>query len=346
MKWNYRAAEIKSITLVICDHFYDIGGKQRFPIVKFADSDAAEVGDVVLAIGNPFGVGQTVTSGIVSGLTRRQRRKDRAAGFFIQTDAAINPGNSGGALVDMEGRLVGINTAILSRSGGSNGIGFAVPANLVARIVETALSGETELVRPWFGFEAQEVDGELAEALGLPTPKGIVIEEMHPTSPLSSSGLRRGDVLFKIDGVDVNSMEEFEFRTSTKPLGSSITVGVLSKDDSDSVEVGLAPAPDQPHRDRRTLAAADGMPGLEVLNINPSVIVEMDLGVTADGILVMSARGPARRVGFRRGDRILGVNGTEVATVTELTRELSRPRSRYAVDVERNGRVGKIRYER
>lgn len=321
-------------------------GADGLPTLKIRDSDTLEVGDLVLAIGNPFGVGQTVTSGIVSGLARRQRRKDRSAGFFIQTDAAINPGNSGGALVDMEGRLVGVNTAILSRSGGSNGIGFAVPANLVARIVETARAGKTALVRPWFGFAGQEVDGDLADALGLRTPRGVVIEDIHPISPLASAGLARGDVLVQIDQVDVNSLEEFDFRTSTKALGSKIAVGFLRDGVSDSVEVSLAPAPEVPLRDHRRLGPEDGLPGLEVININPAVIVELDLDPTTSGIVVLATRGPAARIGVRPGDRIEGVDGEPVTSVASLVQLLSQTSGDTVIDVERNGRSGQIRYRR
>ncbi|MCC6001378.1 MAG: trypsin-like peptidase domain-containing protein [Pararhodobacter sp.] len=167
------------------------------PALSLADSDRLEVGDLVLAIGNPFGVGQTVSSGIVSALARSGIAVGSGRGYFIQTDAAINPGNSGGALVDMAGRLAGINTAILTRTGGSHGIGFAIPANLVAQVVAQAQAGNKRFVRPWVGLQAQAVDAGLAEALGQSLPQGVVISDLHDDSPLRAAGLQVGDVIFE-----------------------------------------------------------------------------------------------------------------------------------------------------
>ena len=161
---------------------------ERFAALEFADSDALQVGDLVLAIGNPFAVGQTVTHGIVSAVARTQVGITDYQ-FFIQTDAAINPGNSGGALVDLTGRLVGINTAIFSRSGGSQGIGFAIPANMVKVVVASARSGGTTVRRPWLGARLQAVTPEIAESLGLKRPAGALIASVSPSSPAARAGL-------------------------------------------------------------------------------------------------------------------------------------------------------------
>src|SRR5579883_1684512 len=178
---------------------------ERLPTLPIGDSDSLQVGDLVLAIGNPFGVGQTVTSGIVSGLART------AVGIgdfrsFIQTDAAINPGNSGGALIDLDGRLVGINTAIFSRSGGSIGIGFAIPTNMV-RIVLQAASNGGRIVRPWLGASGQGVTADLAASLGLPRPEGVLLKEVVPGSPAAQAGLRVGDVVLAIEGHEIEDTE-------------------------------------------------------------------------------------------------------------------------------------------
>lgn len=201
------------------------------PTLALRDSDTLEVGDLVLAIGNPFGVGQTVTSGIVSALARTSGggRRGRVGGYFIQTDAAVNPGNSGGALVDMAGRLVGVNTAIVSRSGGSNGIGFAIPANLVAQALESALAGETELQRPWAGIIGQNVTADIAEALGLDTPTGVVIADMHRASPFGEAGLRPGDVILTFEGQPVGSLEELAFRMAAMGVGGEAEVEFHSR---------------------------------------------------------------------------------------------------------------------
>ena len=322
----------------------ELEGAANLPTLTLRDSDTLEVGDLVLAIGNPFGVGQTVTSGIVSGLARTSGA--RGGGFFIQTDAAINPGNSGGALVDMHGRLVGVNTAILSRSGGSNGIGFAVPANLVARVIELARSGQDKLVRPWLGVSGQEVTSELAAAIGLDSPRGIAIEELHPSSPLRALGLKRGDVIVQIDDQAVNTVEELEFRTATKALGKQIAFAYLRDGKRAEKLLTLAAAPEDPPRDLRKLGREDGLPGLTVINANPAVIDELDLPMSSTGVLVLEARNAARRIGVRRGDFILKVDGTPVGEVSELISRLRQTRGDTVLEVLRAGRTGQIRYRR
>src|SRR3979490_3437971 len=163
--------------------------KEKFATLDFANSDELLVGDVVLAIGNPFGVGQTVTHGIISALAPTQVGITDYQ-FFIQTDAAINPGNSGGALVDLSGKLVGINTAIFSRSGGSQGIGFAIPANMVRVVVASAKGGGTSVRRPWLGARLQAITPEIADSLGLTRPSGALVSNVAQGSPAARAGLR------------------------------------------------------------------------------------------------------------------------------------------------------------
>jgi Do/DeqQ family serine protease len=216
-------------------------GAEGLPTVAVRDSDTLEVGDLVLAIGNPFGVGQTVTSGIVSALERAAGA--RGGGYFIQTDAAINPGNSGGALVDMRGRLVGVNTAILSRSGGSVGIGFAIPSALVVRAVESALAGDKQLPRPWLGARGQAVDAAMAEALGLDAPAGVIVAELHPMSPLHDAGVIPGDVIVALDGETVDSPQEFSFRLAAMGVGGEAHLDILRRGERRTVTVALIPEP-------------------------------------------------------------------------------------------------------
>ena len=200
-------------------------GARGLPVLEVRGSDTLEVGDLTLAIGNPYGVGQTVTSGIVSGLARTGG--PRGSGYFIQTDAAINPGNSGGALVDAQGRLIGVNTAILSRSGGSVGIGFAIPAELAQQAVESALRGERSLVRPWAGMRGQSVDAAIAESLGMARPAGVIVADLHPASPLRAAGLRKGDVVLRLNGEPVDTPEEFAFRLAALGVGGQAEVAYL-----------------------------------------------------------------------------------------------------------------------
>ena len=219
-------------------------GASDLPSLAVRDSDDLEVGDLVLAIGNPFGVGQTVTSGIVSATARIGRRgPNGVGGYFVQTDAAINPGNSGGALVGMDGRLVGVNTAILSRGGGSVGIGFAIPSDLVARAVETALSGGDRLERPWAGVRGQPVDAALAEALGLERPAGVIIAQMDRRSPLAAAGVRPGDVVTALEGEPVDTPEEFAFRLAALGVGGEAEIEYLRDGRANRARIPLIPRP-------------------------------------------------------------------------------------------------------
>src|SRR6185312_3024744 len=194
--------------------------KERFPVIDFGNSDDLQVGDVVLAIGNPFGVGQTVTHGIVSAVARTQVGISDYQ-FFIQTDAAINPGNSGGALVDMAGRLVGINTAIFSRSGGSQGIGFAIPATMVRVVVASARSGGGTVKRPWLGAKLQALTPELSREFDLKHPGGTVITSVVAGSPAARADLKPGDVIVSVGGQTVDDPNAFDYRFATRPLGGT-----------------------------------------------------------------------------------------------------------------------------
>ncbi|MEM7239191.1 MAG: trypsin-like peptidase domain-containing protein, partial [Pseudomonadota bacterium] len=313
-------------------------GASGLPALDLRDSDTLEVGDLVLAIGNPFGVGQTVTSGIISALARTGGTRTRSGGYFIQTDAAINPGNSGGALVDMTGRLVGVNTSILSRSGGSNGIGFAVPANLVARVIESANQGLTMLDRPWLGLQGQTVTGELADAMGLETPRGVLIDQIHPRSQFATAGLQAGDVLTMVDGETVNAPSELAFRAATEGTGRQVSVSYLRAGALRSATVRLASAPDDPPRNILTLGGR--LAGLTLVTINPAVIDEVGLSMTASGALVTTVAGAAQRVGFRPGDILKSVNGSKTPTSASVQPLIGS--GRVVIEVERKGRLGTI----
>jgi len=319
-------------------------GASGLPNLHFADSDAAEVGDLVLAIGNPFGVGQTVSSGIISGLARSGIAVGSGRGYFIQTDAPINPGNSGGALVDMQGRLVGVNTAIISRSGASHGIGFAIPANLVAAVVEQARAGQSSFQRPWAGVTAQAVDAALADAFGQTAPEGVILLEMHPDSPLAKAGLLRGDVVLSVDGAAVNSAAEMMFRLSVSGLGAQSDVTYRRGDQLTTTQIDLIAAPDSPDRQARYVDGRSALRGLSVARINPAVISEYNLTPEAEGVIVTGLAEFAARTGLRRGDIVLAINGAAITStddVVQMAREQTRT---WLIEVLREGRRVALRF--
>lgn len=293
-------------------------GGDLLPHIELSDSDELEVGDLVIAIGNPFGVGQTVTSGIVSGLARTKVGISDF-NFFIQTDAAINPGNSGGALLRMDGKLAGVNTAIFSRSGGSQGIGFAVPANMVRTVIAGA--GVTDrLLRPWLGADVQNVTADIAAAIGLGRPAGALVTELHPDGPARRSGLQVGDIISEIDGQRVDDTGGLEFRIATGIIGETAELSVMRSSGDVVVRMSLEVAPEVPLRDETLLRGAHPMAGATVVNISPAVAEERGYSHLATGVVIVDvARGsPAARLGFRQDDIILQINGSEIQSVDVL----------------------------
>lgn len=314
-------------------------GRQRgFPIVKFADSDAAEVGDVVLAIGNPFGVGQTVTSGIISALARTGLSR-ASEQVFIQTDAAINPGNSGGALVDMNGHLVGINTAIFSKSGGSLGIGFAIPANLVRLYVNSALTGR-KVQRPWLGARLETVTREIAEKLRLARIAGALVLQIDPDGPAGAAGLEAGDVIVSVDGRAVADARAANYRLATRGVGNRTSLGILRRGRRRDVSLQLRPAPGPRPNDIRILRGDHPLFGARVSNIRPALRDEFDLEVDRGVVIMDVAVGSsAAELGFQAGDIIVQVGRFEVSDVDVLERLLQRRQRVWFVAVRRGSKV-------
>jgi Do/DeqQ family serine protease len=317
------------------------GGK-ALPSLRFHNSDDAQVGDIVLAIGNPFGVGQTVTSGIISALARTQVGVSDYQ-FFIQTDAAINPGNSGGALVTMDGALIGINSAIYSRSGGNIGIGFAIPANMVKLVAASAESGGKQIARPWIGVSSQAVTADIADSLGLDRPQGVLLQEIAPGSPAARAGLRTGDVVTKVDGFEVDDPQSMRYRMATKGVGNTAEVTYLRNGQPGAVQVALQTAPDSPARNITDIDGPNPFNGATVGNLNPAFSEE--LGVPqSKGVIIadVDRRSIAARVGFRPGDIILEVNGRKIDGVDVLNEQLrQRPRG-WSISIDRGGRVRSV----
>ncbi len=314
----------------------DVGSLPAMPLRQSGD---VEVGELVLAIGNPFGVGQTVSSGIVSGLARSGGALGNARAYFIQTDAPINPGNSGGALVDMSGALVGINTSILTRSGGSNGIGFAIPADLVATFLRQAEAGETRFVRPWAGIIGQLVDSALAESFNLERPEGMAVVEMHADSPFVAAGVQVGDVVKSFNGQEVNGPAELLYHMSVKGVGESVEVSFVHAGERLVVDVDMIAPPDKPARNTVKITSSGPFEGLTVSRINPSVITELALPLNAEGVVAGKVDGQAARFGFRPGDLVTKVNDQKIETVKDLVDVADSGVREWDIFIERGGQL-------
>jgi Do/DeqQ family serine protease len=308
--------------------------------IELGDSEALQVGDIVLAIGNPFGVGQTVTQGIVSALARTQVGISDYQ-FFIQTDAAINPGNSGGALIDMNGRVVGINTAIYSRSGGNVGIGFAVPASMVRVVLNSAKGGAKNVVRPWLGARLQPVDGDIATGLGLERPMGVLVTSVYDKGPAAEAGLKRGDAILAVDGQPVDNPDSFGYRFTLKGTQGQAPLTVLRGGKQTTLQVKLMPPPENPPREPVRGRSRTPFAGATLVNMSPAVADELQIEVADDGVVVadLEDRSVAASVGFEKGDQVVAINGERVASTRDAERMISRNGGYWEITISRGGRV-------
>jgi len=309
---------------------------ERLPAIEFGNSDSLQVGDVVLAIGDPFGVGQTVTMGIVSALARTEVSASNYQ-FFIQTDAAINPGNSGGALVTTDGKLVGINTAIFSRTGESIGIGFAIPANMARKVVEGATTGGVKL--PWIGADGQSVTGDLAASLGLSRPQGVLLKTIYPGGPAAKSGLKVGDVILTVDGGEVGDMQSLNYRVATHKPGETARLNVSSNGHARDVGVSLALPPENPPRDLKTIGGRNPLTGARVANLSPAVAVELQMNLMAKGVVILSVSPgtPSGGYGFQPGDVVHTVNGQPMNDTGQLKHALDAAGGHWDLVIDRGG---------
>ena len=293
---------------------------ERLPVIPFGDSDQLEVGDLVLAIGDPFGVGQTVTQGIVSALARTG---DSASDyqFFIQTDAAINPGNSGGALVTMDGRLAGINTQIVSQTGSNVGIGFAIPANLVRRVLDGVQGGSASVKLTWIGADGQGVTSDLAKSMNLSRPGGVILRTVFPSGPVARAGLKTGDIILAVDGTSVDDMQSLNYRIATHKPGDIVKLRVASGNAAArDVSVALALPPETPARELLTISGNNPFAGAKVENLSPAVNMDLGLGMMAKGVGIVSVtpNSQADNTGFEPGDIVRSVNGTAINRTADL----------------------------
>jgi Do/DeqQ family serine protease len=333
--------------VVTQDDRYDLalvridGGGEKFPFLQMRDSDSIEVGDVVLAIGNPFGLNQTVTSGIISALARSAGGVNDSS-FFIQTDAAINPGNSGGALVSLDGRLIGINTAIYSQTGGSVGIGFATPSNIVARIVSTGEQGG-RIVRPWLGINMQRVTPDIAAGFNLPRPAGLVVKEVFPGGPGAHAGLKRNDVIIALKDQPIDDEASLRFRLATLQVDATVPVRIIRGGKEMVFNMKLAPPPEDPPRDPAVLEGRQPLSGAGVANLSPAVADELGLVEWRPGVIVTDVKAGSFAGRFvRPGDMILSVNGQDVKNVAELKQRIAAGVA--SVSIGREGMVSTVQF--
>lgn len=317
----------------------DTAGEQ-LPTLRLQQDGDREIGDIVLAIGNPFGVGQTVTSGIISALGRTNVSNSSS---FIQTDAAVNPGNSGGALVNLSGELIGVNTAIFSRSGGSNGIGFAIPAELVGRAVDSALS-TGEIVRPWIGARTDAVDATMAAALGLDRARGAVINELLDGGPADAAGLRKGDVILSVGGTEVNDNSGLRFTLATMESGERTRVAYVRDGRERSATVKIDIPKESPARDERELLGVHPLDGATVVNMSPALGEELGFDPYLNGVMVLKVqrRSAAHYNRLRPGDFVLSVNDQMLDTTRDVTRILDDEQGSdvWEIEIDRQGRIG------
>ncbi|EJF75807.1 DegQ family serine endoprotease [Bartonella alsatica] len=310
----------------------------QFPALALGDSDAVEVGDLVLAIGNPFGVGQTVTSGIVSAQART-RVGISDFDFFIQTDAAINPGNSGGALIDMKGQLIGINTAIYSRSGGSVGIGFAIPANLVKVMLDTVRRGGKYFVPPYIGASFQNVTPDIAGGLGLERPYGALVIDVVKNSPAAKAGLKVGDVILSVQGVRVDSPDGLGYRLMTSGIGHSLVLEYFRGGKILNTHITVSSIPESAFSNAEKITDEGPLSGAEVLDLTPQNSRRFHLPISARGVVITNLDEMSNAAGiFRPGDILRVVNGHKIQTVNQLKKILMQGRPRvWQLEYERDG---------
>ncbi|EGF94024.1 Do family serine endopeptidase [Brevundimonas diminuta] len=291
------------------------------PVLRIDDQEQQQVGDLVLAIGNPFGVGQTVTNGIISALNRTETGISDS-GSFIQTDAPINPGNSGGALVDMDGDLIGINTAIFSRTGSSTGVGFAVPATMVKRVVDSAVGGAKSVERAWLGVKGDTVSSDMARSLGLDRPQGLMVTDVYAGGPAARAGIEQGDVITAIDGAEVNDQGGLNFRVGTRSPNDTVAVTVLRDGRTRTLNARVSTLPGDADPGQGSVVGQGALAGLQGVALNPALADRLGGDPFTSGVVVtgLQRNSIPARIGLRPNDLVVQIDGRAVTTVAALGR--------------------------
>ncbi|MGA2952039.1 MAG: Do family serine endopeptidase [Caulobacteraceae bacterium] len=314
---------------------------EKLPTIPIDAAEQPQVGDLVLAIGDPFGVGQTVTNGIVSALGRSDTGVSNFSAF-IQTDAAINPGNSGGPLVDMSGDLIGVNTAIVSASGASAGVGFAIPAATARQVVDAAMSGGHAVVRPWLGVKAQALTGEMARSLGLAAPQGVVVAEVWPGGPAARAGVAQGDVIVSVNGQEVDDEAALNFRVGAmKPSEGAQLVVRRNGGPAKTLEARVDSPPGEPAAEPLIVTGRNPFAGATVVNLSPAAAIDSGVDPFAGkGVMVSKVdAGFAQSIGLRPGDFIRQINDRPIASTGDVAAATRAPATAWKVVIERGGQT-------
>lgn len=323
----------------------DLPQGTSLPYIGFGNSDTLRVGDVVLAIGNPFGVGQSVSMGIVSAVGRTNVGVSRYENF-IQTDAAINPGNSGGALIDSTGKLIGINTAIFTRSGGSQGIGFAIPAAAVRNVLESVLS-TGKVRRPWFGANGQDITSTIAERLGLKKVSGVIVNDVVEGSPAANAGLKVGDIITALEGKEIPTTASLNARILTSTLNTPLTLTLWRDGIEIPAKLTLTPLPDRKASDRLTLTGTSPLSGYVVEKLTPALNHELGLPLASKGLAIVETPSEntstfALGLGLQTGDILISINKTATQTFEDIQQALKTTTRTWQVVFQRGGQVFKV----
>ncbi|SDX85096.1 serine protease Do [Acetomicrobium thermoterrenum DSM 13490] len=308
----------------------------NLPVLPLGDSDAVQVGEWVVAIGNPFGLDHTVTVGVISAKNRSIRAGNVSFDGFLQTDAAINPGNSGGPLLDLDGKVVGINTAIIPYA---QGIGFAIPVNMAKSVIDDLVS-YGRVRRGWLGVYVQPLTSDIAQAYGLKVEKGAVVADVVPDSPADKAGIKRGFVITKVDGVEINDAQDLVFQIRKRMAGDKIKIEIATSSGKRSVTVTLEEIPGQTEAPRLEVSDLEESLGIEVSPVTPALKqkynIDSEKGVVVVGVKPGSI---SDRVGIREGDLILEANGVTLKTVDDLKKALQRNPDSVVLLVMREGRT-------
>ncbi len=316
-----------------------IKADEIFPYIKLEEPQNLQVGDVVLAIGNPFGLENTVTSGIISALerTRIGRSKYQA---YIQTDAGINPGNSGGALVTIHGTLAGLCTLIFSKGGGSDAIGFAIPASKIKDVIEAGIT-QRPVRHPWTGLAVQPMTKEIAEALGLSRISGVMVGGVYEGSPADKHGIQRGDIITHINSRPIVDDYDFYGRIGSLSLNTHVALNLIRKGKKESIDLTLEAPPEIPSRQTTLIKGNNPLAGIEIENLSPAVALENDLDWHEKGVIITNvAEGTyAQDLGLKEGDQLQKINTIPIHTVKDVLKAVKNKTRHWQLILKRHGKT-------